>query len=269
MKITALKVWTIVLILSGCATNIESVETLKTIAKQQEGIEWDIQANRPKYVKGEGGVVLKPCDASDPEHQAMFIKLYTNPDSVKGYLDGKPKSKTEALTLLDAHSRRWDDGVLLSGFVGYTSDNLPFMHGGIGIFPTKHMAELFLIELPEFRNKGLGKKAMAALNQWAIFLNKVGSCAYGNAQKPEIRTIIARVSPDNAHAIKLLIGSGFKSFFNEDEFKDEHNEPRPQHVKLVQDTIVVDNILHQVIIMTTPRRPDPKIIFLKRISERK
>jgi|GEM_PF-3382187 GNAT superfamily N-acetyltransferase len=269
MRITVLKALGIVLILSGCATHLEPSETLKTLAQQYEGMEWNVRTNRPKYIKGEGGVVLKPCDASDPEHQALFIRLYTEVDSVKGYLDGKPKTKDEALNLLDKHSQRWDDGMLLSGFVGYTSDNRPFMHGGIGIFPSRYMVELFLIELPEFRNKGLGKKAMVALDQWAVFLNKVGNLTYGNVQKSEVRTIIARVSRDNTPAIKLLIDSGFKSFFNEDEFKDELNEPRPHHVKLTQDTVIVDGVSHQATIMTTPRRPDPKIIFLKRISGNK
>ena len=69
----------------------------------------------------------------------------------------------EALHVLINQSYRWEDGNFLSGFVGYTPKGTPFMHCGIGIFPNKHMAEIFLIELPSFRNKSYGKKAMAFL----------------------------------------------------------------------------------------------------------
>ncbi len=255
------------LILTGCSTPDapSSSDSLQSIA-QRDTIQWNSESNRPKSIPGGDGFILKPCDASNEKQQDLFIYLYTLPESVKGYLDGKPKSTPEALHILIHQSYRWEDGSFLSGFVGYTPEGTPFMHCGIGVFPSKNMAELYLIELPAFRNQGYGKKAMIALNRWAQFLNKAGTTINGD-RKSEIRTLIARVSPDNIPAMKLLIGSGFKSEFKHTEFNDELKAPRPDHVKFTQQQIIIDGKPHQVIVMTTPRRPDPKVIFLKRIDE--
>lgn len=242
-----------------------SSETLKNLTHRYN-IQWDFQANRPQSISGGDGFILKPCDASNEDQQNLFIYLYTLPDSVNGYLDGKPKSTPEALHILINHSYRWEDGNFLSGFVGYSPDGTAFMHCGIGQFPNKHTAEVFLIELPGFRNQGFGKKAMAALNRWAMFLNKAGTTVNGD-RKSEIRTLVARVSPDNIAAMKLLIGSGFKSEFKTNQFNDELNDPRPDHVKLTQQQIIIDGTVHQVTVMTTPRRPDPKVVFLKHLDE--
>ena len=242
-----------------------SSDALQSIA-QHYSIEWNSGSNRPHAIPGGDGVILKPCDASNVRHQDLFIYLYTLPESVKGYLDGKPKSTPEALHILINQSYRWEDGNFLSGFVGYTPNGTPFMHCGIGHFPNDHMAELFLIELPGFRNQGYGKKAMIALDRWAKFLKKAGTTVNGD-RKSEIRTLIARVSPDNIPALKLLIGSEFKFEFKHNEFKDELNEPRPDHVTFTRQQISIDGKSHTFTVMTTPKRPDPKVIFLKRIDE--
>lgn len=170
----------------------------------------------------------------------------------------------EALHVLINQSYRWEDGNFLSGFVGYTPKGTPFMHCGIGIFPNKHMAEIFLIELPSFRNKSYGKKAMAFLNLWASFLQKAGTTLTGE-NKHQIQTLIARVSPDNIPAIKLLFGSGFKSEIKPTKLSDDINKPCPDHPKLTHSTITIEGKVHNIILMTTPQHPDPKVIFLKRI----
>lgn len=267
MPMNYLKATLLSLILLGCATldAPQSSDSLPNLA-QRYNIQWDSQSNRPHSIPGGDGFILKPCDASDESQQNLFIYLYTLPKSIKGYLDGKPKSTPEALHILINQSYRWEDGNFLSGFVGYAPDGTAFMHCGIGQFPNKHMAELFLIELPGFRNQGYGKKAMAALDRWATFLNKAGTTLNGD-RKSEIRTLIARVSPDNIPAMKLLISSGFKSEFKSNQFKDELNEPRPDHVKFTQQQIIIDGKSHKITVMTTPRRPEPKVIFLKRIGE--
>lgn len=255
------------LTLAGCTVPDapQAPGALQSIA-QQYNIQWDLESNRPQSIPGRDGFVLKPCDASNEKQQDLFIYLYTLPESIKGYLDGKPKSTPEALHILINQSYRWEDGNFFSGFVGYTQEGTPFMHCGIGHFPNKHMAELFLIELPSFRHKGYGKKAMETLDRWAKFLNKAGMTVNGD-RKSEIRTLIARVSPDNIPAIKLLIGAGFKSEFKQAEFNDELKSPRPDHVKFIQQQIIIEGKTHHVTVMTTPRRPDPKVIFLKRIDE--
>jgi RimJ/RimL family protein N-acetyltransferase len=255
------------LILNGCsAPDVpHTSDSLQNIA-QHYNTEWNSESNRPHAISGGDGFILKPCDASNVRHQDLFIYLYTLPESVKGYLDGKPKSTPEALHILINQSYRWEDGNFLSGFVGLAPDGTPFMHCGIGLFPNKNMAELFIIELPGFRNQGYGKKAIIALDRWAKFLNKAGTTVDGD-RKSEIRTLIARVSPDNIPAIKLLIGSGFKFEFKHNEFKDELNEPRPDHVTFTHQQISVNGKSHTFTVMTTPKRPDPMVIFFKRINE--
>jgi hypothetical protein len=99
---------------------------------------------------------------------------------------------------------------------------------------------------------------MVAFNHWAMFLQHIN---YGS----EIRTLIARVSPNNILAIKLLLAAGFKSTFDSNEFKDELNEPKPSYVRFIQSMVNIEGKNYNVTIMTTPRRPDPKVIFLKRI----
>lgn len=255
------------LMLTGCSAPDapNSSDSLQNIAEHYN-IQWDSESNRPKSISGGDGFILKPCDASNERQQNLFIYLYTLPESIKGYLDGKPKSTPEALHILIHQSYRWEDGNFLSGFVGYTPKGTPFMHCGIGQFPNKHIAELFLIELPAFRNQGYGKKAMMALDRWAKFLNRAGTNVNGD-RKSEIRTLIARVSPDNIPAIKLLIGAGFKSEFKQNEFNEELNTPHPDHVKLTKQQIIIDGIAYHVTVMTTPKRPDPKVIFLKPIDK--
>ena len=263
-----LKATMISLILAGCSTPDVPIssDSLHTLAHRYS-IQWNSESNRPQSIPGGDGFMLKPCDASDENQQNLFIYLYTLPESVKGYLDGKPKSTPEALHILINQSYRWEDGNFLSGFVGYAPDGTAFMHCGIGQFPNKHMAELFLIELPGFRNQGYGKKAMAALDRWAKLLNKAGTNINGD-RKSELRTLIARVSPDNIPAMKLLISAGFEFEFKTNQFKDALNEPRPDHVKITQQNVIIDGKSHQMTVMTTPRRPDPKVIFLKRIDEK-
>ena len=243
----------------------KSDQNLHQLAAEYD-ITWDEQANRPKAILGEDGLVLTPCEAINEQHQDLFVDLYAYPDSIKGYLDGKPKSPPEALHILIHHSYRWEDGILLSGFVGYTPEKVPFMHCGIGMFPGKHMAEVFMIELPEYRNKGYGYKAMKALDRWASFLRKSGSWTIGEKDKPEIHTLIARVSPDNVPAIKLLLKAGYQAYFNQEEFASVAKEPRPDHVKFSQQNLMIDGKSYPVTIMTTPKRPEPKVIFLKRIK---
>ncbi|MDP3936250.1 MAG: hypothetical protein Q8Q56_04620, partial [Alphaproteobacteria bacterium] len=179
------------LIIAGCSApdGLDSSDPFQSIA-QRYNIQWDSESNRPKSIPSGDGLILKPCDATNDKQQDLFIYLYTLPESVKGYLDGKPKSIPEALHILINQSYRWEDGNFLSGFVGYTANGTPFMHCGIGVFQNKSMAELFLIELPEFRNQGYGKKAIIALNRWAKFLNKAGTTARGD-HKSEIRTLVA------------------------------------------------------------------------------
>lgn len=252
-------------------TSCSDIETSKSDQNLQQlaakyDITWNEQSNHPKSIAGDDGVLLKPCDATNEQHQDLFIDLYTRPDSIKGYLDGKPKSTPEALHILIHQSYRWEDGVLLSGFVGYTPEKVPFMHCGIGTFPSKHMAEVFMIELPEYRNKGYAYKAMKALDRWASFLRKAGAWTIGEENKPEIRTLIARVSPDNIPAIKLLLKAGFQSYFNQEEFNSEAKETRPDYVKFSQQNLMVDGKSYPVTLMTTPKRSEPKVIFLKRIN---
>lgn len=254
-------------VLIGCSSSntIHPLsDSLKTIAPQLT-VQWDQHTNHPDSISDSEGFMLKPCDAGNENHQDLFIYLYTDPESIKGYLDSKPMSTPEALHVLINQSYRWNDGSFLSGFVGYTPKGSPFMHCGIGIFPSKSIAELFLIELPEFRNKGYGKKAMAFLNHWATFLKKAGTNINGE-NKHQIQTLIARVSPNNIPAIKLLFSSGFKSEFTTSEFSNEMNEPRPDHVKLIHSTITIEGKTHNVTLLTTPHRPEPKVIFLKRIN---
>lgn len=252
-------------ILIGCSSAPQHSlsTTFQTIGPKFK-IEWDEHVKHPTAITDSEGFMLKPCDAGNESHQDLFIYLYTKQESIKGYLDGKPMSTPEALHVLINQSYRWNDGNFLSGFVGYTPKGTPFMHCGIGMFPSKHMAEIFLIELPGFRNQGYGKKAMLALDHWASFLKTAGTTINGD-NKHCIRTLIARVSPHNIAAIKLLFSCGFKSKFTLVEFGKEMDDPRPDHVKLTQRTITIEGTDHTVTVMTTPNRPDPKVIFLKRV----
>lgn len=259
------KVFFLCLTVMGCCsrnTNLVT-EVLKTCAPQFI-IQWDENANKPTAIVDADGFTLKPCDAGNEKHQDLFIFLYTDPEAIKGYLHGKPMSTPEALHVLLNQSYQWEDGNFLSGFVGYSSNGTPFMHCGIRILSNKHMAELFLIELPGFRNKGYGEKAMAFLDQWASFINTSGTNINGD-NKHTIRTLIARVSPDNIPATKLLLSSGFKSDFAIAEFNHEM-PPRPDHVKLTHSTLTLDGKSHNVTIITTPKHPDPNVIFIKRIQ---
>lgn len=113
--------------------------------------------------------------------------------------------------MLITQSYRWKAGDFLSGFVGYTPKGTPFMHCGIGKFPSQHMAEIFLIALPELQN-----------------------------QRYSLRALITKVSPDNIFAIKLLVSSGFKSEFARVEFGEELNETRLAHDKLTQRIITIE-----------------------------
>lgn len=247
--------------LSGCSGPYNSSDKDLKAKAEAHQIVWDNTNRHPELVKGNAGVYLRPCNMDDPEHQSLFIELYTNTQSIKGYLDSKTKTKAEALALLKNHSDRWKQGNFLSGFVGYTADNQPFMHGGIGVFPSTNVAELFLIELPEFRNKGFGKKAMIALERWSEFLSEIEII-----ETNKIHTLICRVSPDNIAAIKLLMASGFKYSVAAEEFKEKIKAPIPSHVRLTYQTIKVDENAYNMVVMSTSRRPDPKVIFLKRIG---
>lgn len=254
-------IYSLIVMLSGCSGPYKSSDKDLNAKAKVFQIVWDNTNHRPELVKGAAGVYLRPCNMDDPEHQSLFIKLYTNIESIKGYLDSKTKTKTEALALLKNHSDRWKQGNFLSGFVGYTSENQPFMHGGVGVFPSSNVAELFLIELPEFRNKGFGKKVVEALERWVGFLSEIEII-----EANKIHTLICRVSPDNIAAIKLLMASGFKSSVTTEEFKEKMHTHIPSHVQLTYQTIIVEGNAHNVLVMSTPRRPEPKIIFLKHIG---
>lgn len=252
--------------ISGCSDKpLQNMTEMPQISKKHH-VKWNTaQAKPDQVVSTSGKVVLRPCSVSDESHKNLFVQLYTQHDSVKMYLDGAVRTQEEALTILDSHAARWDEGLLLSGFVGYSPNNIPFVHCGIGLFPAKHVAEVFILELPVFRGKGLGKEVMSALNNWAGFLKDLGPLAFGSTNKPGIYTLIARVSPENTASLKLFLGAGFTTDFSLDDLKKEFGDYQPSNGKIIDQTLQIEGKTIQVKVLTTQRRPTPKVILIKRL----
>jgi RimJ/RimL family protein N-acetyltransferase len=255
------------LLLSGCS-NVDTVNDssrLQQLAAEYE-ISWDEQANRPNHIKGEGGVVLRPCNAGNEGHQDLFIELYTHQGVISGYLEGKQKTTPEALHVLIHQSYKWEDGDFFSGFVGYTPDNIPFIHCGLKLMPSKHMAEVYLIDLPEYRKKGYSDKAVRALERWASFLQNAGTETVNNKNIAKIQTLVSRVSPDNITLMKLLLNIGFEPYLNHDQKLSDETKQANNDVKVTKRNLVIDGNSFPVMIVTTRTHPEPRVILLKRIK---
>lgn len=251
---------------SACSGPVHKTsEEIELITKNYP-IVWDHLKGKPREVKSSSGkVILRPCDELNELHQNLFVQLYTDENAVKMYLDGAVRTREEALNLLKSHSARWDTGVLLSGFVGYSPNSVPFVHCGIGLFPAKGMAEVFILELPGFRGKGLGKEVMNALISWGRFLKDMGLSAFPDITQSGIHTLIARVSPENVASLKLLLQAGFTMEFSIDSLKKEFGDYQPSQGNIIKQQLQLAGKTYIVNVITTQRRPTPKVILIKRL----
>lgn len=244
------------LVLIGCSevdTNM-SEKSLQKLAEQYN-IVWDDQASRPKYISAEGGLILRPCDATNESHKDLFIALYALPDPKTGYVGAKVKATPEALHTLIRESYRWEDGDLLSGFVGYSPDNIPFMHCRLQPIPSQpHVAEVYVKRLPEFKGKGYSILATNALVRWAQFIRNFDSNDISGVNKPKIKMLISRVSADNIYSIRLLLESGFKPYISSNI------------EKFPKSSVKLDGKSYPVSLVITPKHSKPRVIFYKYIK---
>jgi RimJ/RimL family protein N-acetyltransferase len=172
---------------------------------------WDSNRRLPIAVIG-STFYLEPCDVDNPDHIALFERIYTDPDTMRYFGTGEVRSKADAANALKRYAQPWQQHQLTGGFV-VRHQGKAVMLVGVGLFQAAGVGEFYIMADPTVRGKGLATLVMATVIEWCRFLNasRLSVCVnYSNGKKAPMDTIFATASEENIPSIRLMLKSGFK-----------------------------------------------------------
>lgn len=182
---------------------------------EQHHILWDSHHRTPICIIGQD-LYFEPCNADNPDHQALFINLYTDPDTMRFYGTGEVRSPESALQTLNRYAQGWNNGHLYGAFI-VRVEGKAVMMVGVGLFQAAGVGEFYIMADRSVRGKGITTDVMDTLKQWCVFLHKSNLPIFKNVvtgKKARLNGVFATASEDNIPSIRVMLKNGFRPLTN-------------------------------------------------------
>lgn len=195
----------------------------QSLAERAEAnrIFWNSKKRQPIAIVGRT-FYLEPCVENNQAHQALFERIYTDPETMKYWGTGDVRTKEESLLAVKRYAAPWVSGHILGGFM-VVYEGRPVMLVGVGLFQSAGVSEFYIMADPSIQGKGVASEVMKVLNQWYVFLKESKISAfidYTTGKKAPLNTIFATASEENIASIRLMLKSGFKPIKSLDRYRN-------------------------------------------------
>lgn len=192
---------------------------------------WNSQKRIPIAVIG-SSFYLEPCDQDNPQHQGLFERIYTDPDTMKYWGAGEVRTKADAMLAIKRYATPWENRHPIGGFVVMLNGQA-VMLVGVGLFQAAGVSEFYIMADPTIRGRGLATEVIKVIKEWCLFLHEANVSAfydYTTGTKARLNTIFATASEENVPSIRLMLKSGFKPIQSMNRYRNGF----PSHAQMFQ-----------------------------------